>query len=343
MIDYGHGDDIFKYKKTLFKANFSSNVWYKGSSKKLIKHLKKQLKNIENYPEPSGEELCSTIEQHHNLRQNNSIVTNGATEAFYLIANAFNSSSVTLCTPSFSEYEQASIANSLNIDFINRKDILRHHFKTKLAFICNPNNPDGFENTQKEIALLTKRFPNTIFIIDEAYTEFTCNDISCVPLLRKRNNIILVKSLTKLFCIPGLRLGYILTNSTLIKQIVKVKMPWNINSIALQAGVFLFNNYKQLTPDFTKCFENSEKLKEEINELPNFEVTPTNTSYFLVKISKPQAKILKSYLIGKHQLLIRNASNFRTLNEHYIRISSQTPKRNKLLIKALKEWNKQSS
>ncbi len=338
MIDYGHGDDVYKYEGIDFKANFSSNVWYKGAPKKLLVHLQEELKSIENYPAPSAENLTQLIEDHHSLSRNTSIVTNGATEAFYLITNVFHSSTVTICCPSFSEYEQASIANKLEIKFINRNAILEHEFDTQLAFICNPNNPDGIENTVEELNLLTSKFPETIFIIDEAYTEFTSSNISCVSLLKKRNNIILIKSLTKLFCIPGLRLGYLLTTPTLISKLLKYKIPWNINSVALSAGEFLFRHYKELTPNFDSCFDNTEKLKNAINLLPGFKVHSTNTSYFLIELEQPKASELKSFLIQKHQLLIRNASNFRTLNEHFIRVASQTPEKNELLINALKQW-----
>ncbi|SEB87687.1 threonine-phosphate decarboxylase [Tenacibaculum sp. MAR_2009_124] len=338
MIDYGHGDDVYKYQEVDFKANFSSNVWYNGAPEKLLTYLQEQLKSIENYPAPSAENLAQLIEKHHALSSHSTIVTNGATEAFYLIANAFHSSSVTICSPSFSEYEQACIANKLEIKFIKRKTLLDHQFDTQLAFICNPNNPDGFENTIEELDALTSKFPKTIFIIDEAYTEFTSSNISCISLLEKRNNIVLIKSLTKLFCIPGLRLGYILAVPELISKLLKHKMPWNINSIALSAGEFLFRHYNELTPNFDTCIKNTKKLKNAINELYGFKVHSANTSYFLIELIEPKASELKSYLIQEHQLLIRNASNFRTLNERYIRVASQTSEKNELLINALKQW-----
>lgn len=337
-MDYGHGDDQYKFNGITFKANFSSNVYNLGANLKLKKYLKEQLDTIESYPAPSSETLTELITKHHAMAAQNCLVTNGATEAFYLIANTFHSSSVTICTPSFSEYEQACVANNLQIEFIHRKSILQHQFTTQLAFICNPNNPDGYENTCDEIATIAAKHPNTYFIIDEAYTDFTSSTISCVELLHKHSNIILVKSLTKLFCIPGLRLGYILSNSTIISKFMQHKMPWNVNSIALHAGKFIFQNYTDLLPNFKSYFSDAIALQNEINTLDGFEVIPTNTSYFLVRLSQPKASELKLYLVNSHQLLIRNASNFRTLDEHFFRIASQTPQKNNLLIKALREW-----
>ena len=338
MIDYGHGDDTHKYNGIKFKANFSSNVYNSGAHVELKRFLKEQLNTIENYPAPSGEKLTEFIGKHHSKTAKNCLITNGATEAFFIIANAFHSKDATICTPSFSEYERACKTNHLEITFIDRKSISQHHFKTSLAFICNPNNPDGHENTTDQIATIVAKHPNTYFVIDEAYTEFTSNSISCISLVDKFPNIILIKSLTKLFCIPGLRLGYILSNKNIISKLIQYKMPWNVNNLALQAGTFIFKNYKKLLPNFDMYFSDALLLQNEIDLLNGFEVIPTKTSYFLVRLSKPKASELKSYLAFTHHLLIRNASNFKTLDDHYIRIASQSPQKNALLIKALHAW-----
>ncbi len=338
-IDYGHGDDLHRYKQIAFKANFSSNVWYKGAPETLTNHLKEAITSIENYPSPNAEEITELITQHHQLPPESVLVTNGATEAFYLVTNTFHSCSVTICTPSFSEYELASKVNKLQMEFIDRKSINTHQFHTDIAFICNPNNPDGFENTPEEIAQILQNFPNTLFIIDEAYVEFTSSSISCIDLVAKHHNIILIKSLTKLFCIPGLRLGYIIGSPNIIQKLASHKMPWNVNSMALHAASFIFKNYNQLYPDFTTCFANTTALKKQIDNIDGFKVFSSNTSYFLIQLKQPKAKELKEYLVNNYQLLIRDASNFRTLNTHYIRVASQTPEKNQLLINALKQWN----
>lgn len=338
-IDYGHGDDLHRYKETVFKGNFSSNVWYKGAPESLIRFLKEKISTIESYPAPNAEEVSFLIEKHHHIKPQSVIVTNGATEAFYLVANTFHGCSVTICNPSFSEYELASKVNKLAIHFTDRKSVLTHQFKTDIAFICNPNNPDGFENTPEEIETLIQQYPNTLFIIDEAYVEFTSSSISCIELTKTYKNILLIKSLTKLFCIPGLRLGYIIGHSSFINKIGSHKMPWNVNSMALHAASFIFKNYNNIYPDFDDCFKTTSSLKKAIQKIKGFDVINTNTTYFLIKLQKPLAKELKEYLVTKHQLLIRNASNFNTLNNHYIRVASQSPQKNQLLINALQQWN----
>ncbi len=336
-MDYGHGDDLYKFK-TQIKANFSSNVWYKGPPTSLLSFIKTRLSSVESYPAPSAELLIKKIALHHHLDNDTIIVTNGATEAFYLIAHAFQKGKVTLCTPSFSEYELASKVHGLDQEFISRKNILTHSFTSDIAFICNPNNPDGYENTPEEISTLLQKHPTTIFIIDEAYVDFTSSELSCSSFLNLHENLIIVKSLTKLFCIPGLRLGYILASPNIIRSIKKYKMPWNVNTLALQAGSFIFDNFNNTKPVFEEYFKNVTKLKQQINAIEGFHVIPSKTSYFLIKIANPVSSALKSYLINNHHILIRDASNFPSLDKHYIRVSCQTPEKNQLLINALKQW-----
>ncbi len=335
---HGHGDDSYRYTVN-FKANFSSNVWFEGTSEKLLKHLTKQLPLIAKYPAPSADSLVKKIKDHHSIDTNEVIVTNGATEAFYLIASIFSKKSVGVCIPTFSEYEDAAMTHQLKITHYNRENILTTTFTDDLVFICNPNNPDGRTNTVTDIEFLLAKHPKTIFVIDEAYIEFTNTINSCIELLKSYSNLIIVKSLTKLFSIPGIRLGYLITNPLLFNKMNRHKMPWNVNTLAIEAGSFIFDNYSILLPEMNILLKLSKKLQNQINAITGFHVLPSSTNYFLIKLDKPIAAKLKSYLIEDHQILIRDASNFKGLDQHYIRIASQNDEKNQLLINALHQWN----
>ncbi|CAM1372130.1 conserved hypothetical protein [Tenacibaculum litopenaei] len=337
-IQYGHGDDKHLYSHINFKANFSSNVWFTGSAPDLKEHLRTQINTIDQYPAPSGEFLKKQIAAKHEVSEQNILVSNGATEAFYLIAQHFSKKRVSICYPSFSEYELASRVHGLQIEYLHRQDCTTHQFNSDIAFICNPNNPDGFENSSEEIALLLKKHPDTYFVIDEAYIEFTSSAISVVPLLAEHNNLIIVKSLTKVFGIPGLRLGYLMGATAIIDAIAAHKMPWNVNGLALSAGRYIFQNYASLYPNFSTYLQRCYELQTAISEIPGFRSIPSRTSYFLVKMQDYVSQRLKNYLAEEHQLLIRDASNFKGLDQRYFRISGQSDSENNLLIKALKAW-----
>lgn len=335
---YGHGDDGYQYA-TEFKANFSSNVWYKRTSDELLTHLKKQLSAIANYPSPNADELAEKIATHHHVGSDHILITNGATEAFYIIATLFYGKKVAIGMPTFSEYEDACIRNNIHPTYYKRSDLLQTNFKEDVVFICNPNNPDGFSNSVSELRTLVLKFPNTIFVIDEAYIDFTFQITSCIQLLETFDNLIIVRSLTKLFSIPGLRLGYIMCNATTKKKLQQSKMPWSVNTMAIEAGKYIFDNYDEICPDMSTLLKYSATLQKQINVLDGFAVVPSETNYFLVKLTTPDAAKLKNYLAYTHQLLIRDASNFKSLDAHYIRIASQNPQKNELLLNALQEWS----
>ncbi len=335
---YGHGDDGYRYAFS-FKANFSSNVWHEGTPKELLSHLSEQLPSIANYPTPNADELVVKIAAHHQLKPGHVVVTNGATEAFYAIANLFSGQRGAIGIPTFSEYEDASVKNKISLRYYERAEVVHTEFDEALVFLCNPNNPDGASTPISEIEQLLRTYPETTFVIDEAYIDFTFQITSCVDLIFKYSNLIIVKSLTKLFSIPGLRLGYILCHEEIGEKLHQQKMPWSVNAMAIEAGKYIFDHYTQIHPDMKLLLEYSKTLQQQINAIAGCTVIPSETNYFLVKLETPDSAKLKEYLAHTHQLLIRDASNFRGLDAHYIRIASQGLQKNEVLVKALQAWS----
>ena len=115
MID-GHGDDLYQFEGEI-KYNFSSNVYYKGCSPLLLQNLAENLNQIQHYPSPAASELNVLAAQHFNLAENNFLFTNGAVEAFYLIAQYYSGKSATIVGPTFAEYEDACRINKVAYRF----------------------------------------------------------------------------------------------------------------------------------------------------------------------------------------------------------------------------------
>ena len=334
----GHGDDLHQFNCEI-KYNFSSNVYYKGCSPLLLKELESRVVQIQNYPSPAARELNVLAANYFDLNENQFLFSNGATEAFYLIAQCFQHREAIIVGPTFAEYEDACKINKLAHRFISREEIFETNYNDNLVFICNPNNPDGKILKVEEIESLLKSFPNAHFIIDEAYYEFTNAVNSVLPLIHQYSNISIVRSLTKTFAMPGLRLGYVISNSEFISNLFALKMPWSVNSLAIASGVFIFNNYKKLTFHIDELLAETAIFKTQVNSIPYLNVMEGYTTYFLVKLLKGTASELKKYLIEKHQILVRDATNFTGLKGECIRLAVQSSKENLALIKALKEWN----
>ncbi len=334
----GHGDNAYQYDNKII-ANFSSNVYFKGPLTALLEHLKVSVDKIGNYPEVVSESLSAEIAELHGLQPENILVTNGATEAFYLIALLFRRMHSEIFIPSFAEYEDACRLHEHFIKFTNNRQ-LTGNFKSdaQLLWLCNPNNPDGKIVSKDELEDLSKR-NNCQIVIDEAYTDFTTKDLSLINQIEKLKNIIVVRSLTKKYAIPGLRLGYVAASKNNISELIQLKEPWSVNSMAIEAGKFLLK-HNHAGFDVNELINLSKSLQLELSKINDIEVFPSDTSYFLVKLSKSATETTE-YLANEYGLLVRNASNFRGLDDSYIRISTQSENQNNLLIKALKLWMNQ--
>ena len=116
------------------------------------------------------------------------------------------------------------------------------------------------------------------------------------------------------------------------------KAPWSVNTIALYTTTFILENYDSLLPNMDPLLDECDWLKESINAMEGFEVVPSATTYFLVKANYGTAAALKQYLTQQAGCLIRDASNFRGLDERYFRIATQDREKNTALLKGLRAW-----
>lgn len=336
----GHGDDGYQYDRPIL-ANFSSNVWFGGKSLELKEYLFNNWDKIHSYPEVNAESLAKVLAIDLKVNPNQILVTNGATEAFYLIAQCFQKSKTTVIIPTFSEYEDACRLNNHQLNFVNWKELTYNtRFPEGLVWICNPNNPDGNVLSKKDLTSLLKLNPKTVFVVDEAYIDFTDEISSAINLVNIFKNLILVKSLTKNFSIPGLRLGYLISNKDMVQNIQFYKAPWTVNSLAIEAGKFLLEHKMDFLPSIRYYNSDKYEFTENLSKIPGLKIHASKTSYFLIELEKNNSSNLKKYLISEFGILIRDASNFRGLNSSFIRVSTQTKEKNQLLIDALTQWSK---
>jgi len=335
----GHGDDGYLTGCDI-KANFSTNVWHHGVSEKLVAHLQQQLGNVNSYPEVCAESLSEAIAKKNVLNKEQVLITNGATEAFYLLAQLFEKCSSLIFYPSFAEYEDACRLFKHELKFEARSNIFEAEITGhNIIWICNPNNPDGkYIPKEKLIQKITEN-PHIVFIVDEAYIDFVRDSESLLKAINLFPNLVVVKSMTKHYAIPGLRLGYIAASEEIVNKLKAIKQPWSVNSLAIQAGNYILNNENLFRLNLRT--EHSEKARfvSELNKIEWIKVSESDTTYFLGHLLKPLSSELKDFLVKEHGLLIRDAANFRGLDKHAVRIATLSKEKNDLLINALNKWS----
>ena len=210
--------------------------------------------------------------------------------------------------------------------------------RTKAILICNPNNPDGRLIRRAELLALIEANRQTVFIIDQAYVAFTTERLLEPSDVCNHPNLILIQSISKAHNIPGLRIGYLIASPDKVEQINRYIIPWSVNAIAVEAGKYILTHPEQYILPIREWQRETASLIDRLNELGNLEALPTSVTFFLARLKKGTAADLKQYLWDRHGLLIRDASNFRSLDERYIRISAQTAAENRVLVDAVREW-----
>lgn len=328
----GHGDDIYSIRSEI-KSNFSSNVYTKLDLSVLEKFLCENISSIHSYPEPDALSLRQLIARKNNINADNICVTNGAIEAIYLIAQAFRGADSTIVIPTFSEYEDACHINQHGLNFAESPDEIDQN--TDIIWFCNPNNPTGKVYDIEWVKKLIAGNSDVLFVIDHSYAAFSSKPFLSVEEGTSYNNLILLHSLTKCYAIPGLRLGYFTACPELIEKVKSYSMPWSVNQLAQIAGKYLLEN---ISPDYSEYLDESLRVQKELKKIKGLKVHFSELHFFLCELEKGKASELKIFLAEKYALLIRDASNFRGLNERFFRIAIQSEIENDILIRAIKEW-----
>lgn len=319
-----HGDDTYKYKD--IRLNFSSNIYNHFNHKHLFSYLSEQMLCIASYPEPTPASLELRLAESLNISADNILVSNGATEAIYIIAQAFCHHTPIIPQPTFSEYGQASA--------MHHRPLAHTQEAPAIHWICNPNNPTGTVIKKEE--LLGSIKPRDIYVIDQSYAPYYDGELLTPSDVISRDNIILLHSMTKEYGIPGLRLGYAISNKSIIERLRQFRMPWSVNALAIRAGHYLLDHNDEYEIPVCMLNEERKRMTAELTSTGMIDVHPSDTHILLCHLHRGSASNLKERLANEHGILIRDASNFDGLDEQYFRIAVQRPAENDDLIASIK-------
>ena len=343
---YQHGGNIYEIKPSEQTSvlDFSANINPLGIPWRVNKLLNRQLKDLVHYPDTRAHHLVAALARYWKIKEENVLVGNGSTELIYLILNAFRPDKVILPVPSFTEYERAARIEasqvrfihmlegevfSLNFDHINNCDML---------FICNPNNPTGNLIVSNRADL--KNIPVKRIVIDEAFMDFVPDEkIYTFNLEAVRSKkIIVLRTLTKFFALPGLRVGYLIAHRDIIRILKKYQMPWSVNVLAQTAAEQCLSEEAFMQRSKQLIAKERAFLYERLDRIRELKPYPSVANFLLVKIKDKRLAswCLKGRLLKKG-ILIRDCANFRGLDNKFIRVAVRTHKENMQLLRALEE------
>lgn len=335
----GHGDDIYDYSGEI-RHNFSSNVYQATQMPGLREFLCKQIDCIGHYPPAEPVALERMLSVRHRNRQGEIIITHGATEAIYLLAQTMGDAMgaerccrSAILAPTFSEYADACMMHHHEVSFIRSLEELTDSFHT--VWLCNPNNPTGTVIPKSSLVEAAFQHPQTVFVIDQSYAFFCQEELLQPREAAQLGNVVLLYSMTKKYAIPGLRLGYACGPLSLIDTLRQYRMPWSVNALAQQACWYILNHEDDFHFDIPSYLQEAQRLHTALNTIDGVEAFPTQTHFMLVRMSEGDSIMVKRHLVDEYGILVRSADNFVGLDRHYIRVAAQSAEENDLLTTAL--------
>ncbi|MEE4357695.1 MAG: threonine-phosphate decarboxylase [Desulfococcaceae bacterium] len=350
----GHGGNIYRLAEELRCdpaeiRDMSSNVNPLGPPPGLREYLRENVHLIQALPEADA---CSAVQsfcRKYGLSPRNVLAGNGSTQFIYFLPLALRTKQALIVGPTYADYEDACAMHGALCDVIaaDREDefrpdlqkISRQSAKADTVFICNPNNPTGSLIPGEDLLALCRRHPDTRFIIDESYLPFVPEGEEHSLLHSGLSNVLVLHSMSKIFRVPGLRIGFLIGMEQLIAKMRHYSLPWSLSNPALHTVIWLMD-HGEITDAFIS--RSREYLSVErkrfctfMSHASHMRLFPGCTSFILAELKGRHNSGQICAALAAEKILIRNCANFRGLSDRFIRISLKTEESNRMLLEKL--------
>lgn len=351
----GHGGNISEvirqYGLSMNEIiDFSASINPLGYPPGLKEYIFLNFDRILHYPDIQNFGLIDSLSSYHNLEKSLIIVANGSTEIIHLLPYIFQGKKAIIISPAFSEYEKSLCVNDYDIKFIKAKEsddfipdisgvldcILND--PPDLLYIANPNSPAGSLIPLDKIEELLKGISGTRtrLILDEVFIDFVGEGASAKNFLTSYDNLLIIRSMTKFFGFPGLRLGYLLTSERMHKRIKHFFPPWSVGSIAQLAGPYSLKQKDYIKKTRKVVDREREILSHSIELLKDLRPFFSSANYILIKIEMQGVTALQLHdILLKDGIIIRDCSTFQDLGDKYFRVAVRLKDENTRLIMSL--------
>ena len=331
--------------------DFSASINPLGPPPKAIAVVRENLDRLISYPDPNYTQLKEALAGYHQISADYILPGNGSAELLTWAGWELSQHKVTyLITPAFSDYWRALTAFNANCSKcqLNLED-LKQKGITALADILpdqdlipansglllnNPHNPTGQIWTKNEILPYLAKF--ALVVIDEAFMDFLPpgEEQSLISVVKDFPNLVILRSLTKFYSLPGLRIGYAIANPTRIKQWQKFRDPWSVNTLAAIAAETVIQDKHFQQQTWAWLPPTKKKLWQGLASLPGLQPLTSVANFLLVKTAQSSTQ-LQAELLTKYQILIRDCLSFPELGDRYFRLAVRSQQDNTYLLEAL--------
>lgn len=309
--------------------------------------LAERMATVSCYPDPEYRKARIAIADHEGVHPDQVLLTNGGAEAIFLAAALHAGEAATIIQPGFAEYARACTAHGLSRhdthlappDFLLDPDALvRGLGECRLLFLCRPHNPSGKlipRQTMERLIELTKEHDCHV-VVDEAFIDFVDDpNEALTPLLARFDHLILLRSLTKLYTLPGLRVGYLLADSRTVERAKAFQPAWSVNGLAAELVPPLLNDHDFMARTREWLATERPRLQADLGKL-GLEVVPSQTNFFLVR--HPHGRETTRSLLPallRRGVMVRHTESFPGLDGGWLRVALRGVEDNDRLLSAL--------
>jgi threonine-phosphate decarboxylase len=355
-LDREHGGDAHEWARRAGIdpreiIDFSASINPLGPPPRARKAFLKSTRDVSRYPDAYGVRLKEALARRHGLEAEEVLVGNGSTQLIYLICRALRPRKALVVGPAFSEYANALKLASADVSFFPLAADSDFKFSTKkflsewqknedIAFLSTPNSVTGQMLPKAEVEEIARRslIRKTLLVVDEAFIDFAESE-SVTTRVQQNPYLIVLRSLTKYYALPGLRLGFLVAHSRRVKQLVAHLEPWSVNGPAQTVALACLADGEFHSK--TRRWLEKEKVffLESLAGLKGLRPFPSAANFALVKIADPgfTALELRSFLLQR-KILIRACDSFLGIGDGYFRVAVRRRKENQLLIEALDDF-----
>lgn len=348
-----HGGNIYEAAKRFGIdeediIDFSSNVNPLGPPSAAKRAVKRSITFLDRYPDPEMNGLRKTVARYFGIKPGQVICGNGSNGLIRLIPQVFRPKKVLIPVPTYMEYAAAAedaggkvVTFPLKEREGFRVDPLEMAFALKgmdMAFLCNPNNPTGLLISKVEMLEIVQYAlqQGVRLVVDEAFMDFSDSD-SIVKEAVQSSHLICLRAFTKFFGMPGLRIGYAVSDETTASDLRNGQEPWAVSIPAEQAAIAALNEWRYIKKTRRLIEKERERLLSALRILPGVEPFPCSANFILLKLTSIDAWQLTEKL-GQRGLLVRDCSSFPGLSNRFVRIAVRTRRENNRLVTLLREF-----
>ncbi|MEH2354289.1 threonine-phosphate decarboxylase CobD [Nostoc sp.] len=326
--------------------DFSASISPLGPPNSAIAAIKSQIGNLKHYPDPNYSELRLALSHFHQLPPEWILPGNGSAELLTLIGRELAQLAATiLITPAFGDYYRTLAAYNANVLECPLSLVTGHwslfldkgqKTKDKGLLLNNPHNPTGKLFTRESILPYLEQF--ALVVVDEAFMDFVLpnEEQSLIPVVQEYPNLVVLRSLTKFYSLPGLRLGYAIAHPDCLAKWQLWRDPWPVNTLAAAAAIAALQDteFQQQTWAWLPPARN--QLFQGLTEIPGLQPQASAANFLLVE-SQESTSQLQQQLLKYHQILIRDCLSFKELGDRFFRVAVREECDNQRLLTALKE------